>query len=215
MARLNDIAVAALNKHNGNAEKALPEFVRAVQAAKLLDDLALAFLRTITAGRGSGHPSIEAQQTDAGPTPSKAPTVGSIKVSAHDVRQYRRRTSAEKEAAERAMMASAEAVFELQIEGRAIGNIAIGELTSLKHDLVDDATHKLMLGAEQVRNAVLAELIERHCTVQDQLVRVRDAVSAKTLAQLVQQAEQEAPRRISEAMRRAAEAMERAKEIAA
>jgi hypothetical protein len=60
---------------------------------------------------------------------------------------------------------------------------------------------------------VLTELIERHCTVQDQLTRVRDAVSASTLKQLVQLAEQEAPRRISEAMRRAAEAIEH-KEIA-
>jgi hypothetical protein len=209
MKRLNDIATAALKKHNGNAERAAPEFASAVKAAKLIDELAREFLRQF-ATRESGQDKVEALSPHAGLTP---PIVGSIKVREHDVRQHRRRTQGEKDAAERAMLDSAEAVFEIQIEGRAIGGIAIGELPRLKHDLIDDASHKLILGAEQVRNAVLTELIERHCTVQDQLTRVRDAVSASTLKQLVQLAEQEAPRRISEAMRRAAEAIEH-KEIA-
>jgi hypothetical protein len=207
MKRLNDIATAALKKHNGNAERAAPEFASAVKAAKLIDELAREFLR-LFATRESGQSSFETHPSRAGLTPSSSPMVGSIKVREHDVRQHRRRTQAEKDAAERAMLDSAEAVFEIQIEGRAIGGIAIGELPRLKHDLIDDASHKLILGAEQVRNAVLTELIEQHCTVQDQLTRVRDAVSASTLKQLIAQAEQEAPRRISEAMRRAAEAIE-------
>jgi hypothetical protein len=208
MKRLNDIATAALKKHNGNAEQAAPEFASAVKVAKLINDLAREFLRQF-AMRESGQGRHETHQSVAGLTPS-SPIVGSIKVREHDVRQHRRRTQAEKDAAERAMLDSAEAVFEIQIEGRAIGGIAIGELPRLKHDLIDDASHKLILGAEQVRNAVLTE---QHCTVQDQLTRVRDAVSASTLKQLIAQAEQEAPRRISEAMRRAAEAIEH-KEIA-
>jgi multidrug efflux pump subunit AcrB len=52
--------------------------------------------------------------------------------------------------------------------------------------------------------ADLTELIEQHCTVQDQLTRVREAVSAATLRNLLEQADEEAPRRIAEAMRHAA-----------
>ena len=213
MGRLDDIATAALKKH-GTAEKALPEFVRAVQKEKLIDDLARAFLHQV-AGRGSDQHMIEDLGRNAAPTPPTPPVVGSIKVKHHDVRQHRRRTHEEKEAAMQAMMASAEAVFELQIEGRAIGNIAIGELASLKRHLIDDASHKLMLGTEQARNAVLCELIEQHCRVDDQLTRVRGACNARTLQELFERAEQEAPRRVSEAMRRAAEAIDHTKEIAA
>jgi hypothetical protein len=211
MTTLEKIAATALRKWNGDIDKAVPHFLQAVRAAKLIDDLARDYLSRI-AGRGQGHEAIETQKQDADPAPSDT---GSIKVREHEVRQHRRRTQAEKEAAERAMMASAEAIYEMQIEGRAIGNIAIGELASLKRDLIDDASHKLMLGAEQVRNAVLAELIEQHGNVQDQLTRVRDAVSASTLNSLLRQAEQEAPRRIAEAMRHAAAAIEHAREIAA
>jgi hypothetical protein len=213
MTTLEKLALAALRKHDDDIEQALPQFLRTVREAKLIDDLAREYLSRI-AGRGQGQRSNEAHLSVADPTPS-SPADGSVKVRHHDVRQHRRRTHAEKVAAERAMMASAEAVFELQINGRALGNIAIGELAALKRDLVDDASHKLMLGTEQVRNAVLAELIEQHCTVQDQLTRVREAISADALAQFIYQAEQEAPRRIAEAMRHAAAAIEHAREIPA
>jgi hypothetical protein len=211
MRTLKEIATLALQKNDDDVEKALPHFMRAVKAANLIDELAREYLGQF-AGLGRGHAAFEAQRMNADPKPTD---IGSIKVREHDVRQHRRRTQAEKDAAEQAMLASADAVFEMQINGRAIGNIAIGELHALKRDLVDDASHKLMLGAEQVRNAVLAELIEQHCTVDDQLIRVREAISASQLNSFVSQAEQEAPRRIAEAMRHAAAAMERAKEIAA
>ena len=213
MTRIDDIATAVLKKHGNDPGKALRDFNALLKGAKL--DLALEFLR---AKAGGVSPTMEfLKPTDAVSDSRQPPAtkIGSIKVKEHDVRQHRRRTHAEKEAAMQAMMASAEAVFELSINGRAIGGIAIGELPELKRVLIDDASHKLMLGTEQARNAVLAELIEQHCTVQDQLTRVRDAVSAKTLAQLVQQAEQEAPRRISVAMRAAADAIEHRREITA
>jgi hypothetical protein len=209
MTKLETLATTALNKHGGNVDKALPQFASAVKAAKLIDDLARAFLRSVAA-REQGQNTGDLQTARAEPTPA----TGSIKVRHHDVRQHRRRTSEEKAAAERAMMANVEAVFQLEIDGRPIGNIAMGELAALKRDLIVDATHKLMLGAEQVRNAVLAELIEMHAVVPDQLMRVRDVLDADTLAHLVKQAEHETPRRIEEAMRRAAEAMDH-KELAA
>jgi hypothetical protein len=208
--QLHGIATAALKKH-GDVERALPHFIRAVQAAKLLDDLAREFLRTVAVeGRGSGHFQDEAHDVSAGPTP---PIIvkgkgGSVKVREHPVRQHRRRSHAEKQAAERALLASAEAVFELQINGRAIGSMAIGEMAALRHGLMKDATLNLIRGEQEVRNAVLAELIEQHVTVQDQLTRVRDAINAATLTRLVAQAEREAPRRIATGMLVAAEAME-------
>ena len=211
MKTLKEIATLALRKSSDDIDKALPHFVKAIRVNNLIDDLAREYLHKFV-GLGADHAAFEAQRMNVGPTPTN---IGSIKVRDHDVRQHRRRTQAEKEAAEAAMLASADAIFEMQINGRAIGSIAIGELRALKRDLVDDASHKLMLGAEQVRNAVLAELIEQHCQVDDQLIRVREAVSASQLNSFVSQAEQEAPRRIAEAMRHAAAAMERAKEIAA
>ena len=206
MATLDDLATAALKNHKGNVEKALPEFIRAVHAAKLIDDLARDFLHQV-AGRGSGQSGAEAQVRHARPTPS-APAAGSIKVRPTKVPvPHRRRTQEEKDAATQAMLASAEAVFEIQIEGRALGKYRIGELAALKRDCIDAATHMLMLGTEQARNAVLAELIVEHCTVQDQLISVREACNASTLARLVERAEQEAPRRVADGMARAAEVM--------
>jgi hypothetical protein len=213
MTTLEKLALAALRKHDDDIEQALSHFLRAVREAKQIDELAREYLHRIV-GRGQRHGMDESHIHDADPAPPSLAD-GSVKVRHHDVRQHRRRTHAEKVAAERAMMASAEAVFEMQINGRALGNIAIGELAALKRDLVDDASHKLMLGTEQVRNAVLAELIEAHCMVQDQLTRVREAISADALAQFIYQAEQEAPRRIAEAMRHAAAAIEHAREIPA
>jgi hypothetical protein len=195
MATLEKLATTALQKHNDEIEKALPHFLKAVTAAKLIDDLAREYLRTIV-GRGVGQGILETHLLDADPMPP-SPAIGSIKVREHDVRQHRRRTQAEKEAAEKAMLASADAVFELLINGRAIGNIAIGEMISLKHELFDSAADYITLGVEQVRNGILAELIEHHCgVVPDQLARVREVISAETLAMLVEQARQQTPDRL-------------------
>jgi hypothetical protein len=212
MARLDDIAAIALKNHKGNVEKALPEFVRAVQAAKLIDELARPFLRQVSVGRGSGPDFDETHAHQAGPT---TPTIGSIKVKQHDVRQHRRRTHEQKEAAKRAMMASADAVFQMQINGRALGKYRIGELASLKRDLIKSAVDGILLHTVEVRDAIIAEQIEQHCSVQDQLTTVDDVVDAKTLALYVRRAEQDAPRRVEEAVRLARESMEQRKEIAA
>jgi hypothetical protein len=204
MNRLEKIATVTLKKHNGDIEKACPDFLRAVRVEKLVDELATVYLRQVV-GREEGHGSLETHSAGVGLTP---PILGSIKVREHDVRQHRRRTQAEKEAARETMLRSAEAVYDLSINGRAIGNIRVGELTALKHELVDDASHWLMHGLEQARNAILAELIEGHCVVQDTLTRIRDVVDAKTLSEFVEQANEEAPRRVNEGMRRAAEAID-------
>jgi hypothetical protein len=147
----------------------------------------------------------------AGPTPpiivkSKG---GSVKVREHPVRQHRRRSHAEKQAAERALLASAEAVFELQINGRAIGNIAIGEMAALKRRLFDDAADGIKLHIIDVRNAIIADQIERHCIAQDQLTPVRQIIDTETLTRFISNAERVAPRVTEEFVHRAREAMER------
>ena len=205
--KLEALAELALKKFNGDVDKATPEFVRVVKAANLINDLARAYLSQIK--RGSGQSANETRSAAAGPAPTFKP--GSIRVSKHPVREHRRRTQAEKAAALAAAATSIEAVFEIEINGRAIGNLRIGELSTLRHELVNDASSKLMLGMEQARNAVLAELIENHATVPDKLARVRDVISAKALRALVQQADQEAPRRVSEAIRRAGDALDNRK----
>ena len=217
---LKTIGAAALKKHQGNVEKALPEFIRAVKAQSMIPDLARSYLSHIAAS-GPDPVARETPTGRVGPAPSPKPAVketpanGSITVTKHPVREHKRRTHEEKQAALAAAAASVEAVFDLPINGRAIGKYAVGELAALKRDLVDDAAHKLMLGTDAARNAVLAELIEQHCTVQDQLTPVRDVIDAATLKQFVMIAEQEAPRRIALGMQRAADAIAQRKEVAA
>ena len=155
---LNALAAAAMKKSGGDAGKAVTDFLRYVNAANLLDELALAFLKQFAVSP-SGHP--HGDTASARVPPIKTPESGSVRVSKHPVREHRRRTPAEKQAARAAAAASVEAVFELEINGRPVGNIRMGELSTLRHELVDDASGKLMLGIDAARNAVLAELIRK------------------------------------------------------
>ena len=189
-------ARTALKRADDDIDKAVPQFVRAISAANLIDDLARVYLSQIAAG--PGQKADENHAATAGPAPK-----GSVKVRQYDVKQHRRRTPSEKLAAMTAARTSIEAVFEMQINGRAIGTIRIGELSALRRDLVDDATSKLMLGIEQARNAVLAELIQNYAVVPDEYARVRDVMDGRTLKRLIREADEEAPRRVSEAMRHA------------
>jgi hypothetical protein len=235
MSKLEDLACTALQNHGGNIDAAAPKFIRAVVNANLLDELGRFYLQHVAVvGDWPGQQGVETHESGAGSTTAKSqPTAaagdwpddqsaieavrraGSIIVKPHKVRQHRRRTQAEREAARRAMMMSADAIFEMRIEGRAIGGIAMGELRDMRQRLVHDATNKLILGAEQVHAAVLIEMIDEHCQVDDQLMRIRDAISAKDLKALDARAKIEAPRRIELAMAQAAIAMERHKELAA
>jgi hypothetical protein len=212
--RLEKIATVALRKHNSDIEKARPDFLRAVRVEKLVDELANKYLGWVVR-REVGHEQFEAQSGSAGLTP---PILGSIEVRKHDVRQHRRRTQAEKEAARETMLRSAEAVYDLPVNGRAIGNIRIGELAALKRDLAESWVSVFALSIEDCRNFLLAELIEKHCVVQDTLTPIRNVLDADTLSRFVEQATKEAPRENSEVTHWAAEAIYnymQTKEIAA
>jgi hypothetical protein len=182
MKTLREIAEATLKAHGNDARLAAPKFLALVEKANLLPDLAKAYLFSV-----------------------RQPGQGSIRVKTYQVPQYRRRTSEEKAAADEAARTSIEAVFGLRIGDRAIGDIAMGELTELRRDLIQDAIDKLVLGTEQVRNAILAEKIQNHVVVPDQLMRVRDAIDAATLQRLITEAENETPRKLRQAMDRATE----------
>ena len=201
--KLENLARTILGRHNNDVERATPSFVTAVIAAKLIDDLAQAYLRQV-AMREPGQAISETQIDVAGLTSSKRDAKPTV-VKKHN--RHRRRTPEEMAAAREARLIGANAVFEMLVGGRAIGKIRFGELATLKRDLIGSAARGLMLHATEVRDAVIAELIEAHCQVADQMQPVSAIVDAETLQRFVQRAEQEAPRRIEEAMRHARAAM--------
>ena len=88
---LDKLAIAALKHHGGDIEKARPEFLRSVRAAKLVDDWAREFLHRIVE-REAGQGCIETHSTNASLTPPLTPAQGSVKVKPYDVMQHRRRT---------------------------------------------------------------------------------------------------------------------------
>ena len=51
--------------------------------------------------------------------------------------------------------------------------MAMGEVREKSHQLVQAATRHIMLGVNEVKNAILLDLINRHCAVDDQLAKVR------------------------------------------
>jgi hypothetical protein len=119
MAKLDDIAAAALKKHDNNPEKALKDFTFAVKAAKI--DLALEYLRAKSKDAGLTMEALKPTEATSDPRPASSKP-GSIKVREHDVRQHRRRTHEEKEADRMAAMHSVDAVYDLRIEGRSLGS---------------------------------------------------------------------------------------------
>ena len=203
---LETLATKALAKASNDIEIALPHFLRMLREAKLIDELARDYLRGIV-GRRTDRGPLETQGVGVGSTPLAA-DVGSIKVRDYKVPTHRRRTHEEKEAAEKAMLVSADAVFDMRINGRAIGAIAIGELTTMRKELYDNAARGIVLHIIDVQNAIIAEQIEQHCSAMDQMTPVRQVIAAKTLEEFVQRAKMLAPRRVEEGVRHARVAME-------
>ena len=76
-------------------------------------------------------------------------------------------------AAEQARLDSAEAVFELLVGGHKLGNIRIGELASMKRDLIASASQGLMLHTIEVRDAIIAETLARVALKSKSPVRAR------------------------------------------
>ena len=70
------------------------------------------------------------------------------------------------------------------------------------------AAEKLQLGTEETENALILDKIEAHIVITDHSTKVRDAISAERLEQIIAEARVEAPRLIEYGMARYAESIE-------
>ena len=128
-----------------------------------------------------------------------------------DVKKHKRqrpRSHQEIEAAKAAAATSVRAVYNIRIGNRALGDIAWGELRSLKKQQVHEATANLMLGIDQAQKACLFELLDASCVVTDTTLKIREVVNAQKLSELVEMAKRMAPARVELGIARANEAME-------
>ena len=204
---IRGIAAATLRAHGGNVEKAIAPFLQEARKASRMQDLARVYLRMVaTQGfveSGAAEQPVSPRVAEALKRPSNV----------KPLQIQRRQTDAERQSSQRMMAVGVKAVYDMQFDGRAIGRVKFGELATLRHELVNDAASMLEHGKKFVRDAVLAELIEKHCVAADNLAEIRTLVSEKKLESLIAQADREAPRRLAEATRRAAAAMETSKEL--
>jgi hypothetical protein len=215
---LAELGRAALQRHDDDIKAATPKFLRDVQAAKLTGELAMFYLHRLSTEKAQarfGIPVtkmvIDATVDQPGQSQGKAKAHprGSISVRKHEVKPHRRRTTGEKLAAIKAASSSAAAIYDLQItEGRALGNLAMGELHEIRRRLARDTATALMPHVGDASRIVLLELIEDHCQVDNQLTKVRDAIKPALLAQFYAEAEIEGPRRLARTISLAAAAIE-------
>jgi hypothetical protein len=207
--KLNPIAQALLDKSDGDAARALPELRRMLlKRVDLLDVLAVAYLEALadpvpvpghglldaqggSAGKAAaGHEEDDAQKTSTGGGPtSKTAAAKPIRVKEH--RRARARTDEDREIAIVAMSKNLEGVLKRPILGREIGDYAWRELPDARRTLVTRMAEHLWLGAHAAEDAILIDKLLCHASVGDPNAKVRDVVSAETLARLEIEASRE------------------------
>ena len=189
------IASAALRDHGGDVEKAIPAFIQAARKANKVTDLARIYLRMVaTQGIADAAPNLTPRMAAALTRPTNVTPINQVQ---------RRQTEGERLAARQAMRNSADAIYEMRFDGRALGRIKIGELITLRDEYVADAAKFLELGTEFVRNAALAGLILKHAGTVDQFAEVRDVLSGKKLTGLREQADKNTPTIMEKLIRQA------------
>jgi hypothetical protein len=165
---LRQAAIAALKKHPDDLNGAARELCSVVRKrSDLLEALALDYVTRIGAARPPTQTS-----TTAAPPPIKP-----IKV-----REHRRRTPGEREAALTVAGDTARAVlsvFDRPIFGRRLGDLRWGELRTLCHDMATNAADYLRLGTDATENFAMMTLMLRHAQPADQGALVRDTISEK------------------------------------
>ena len=190
------IAAAALRDHGGDVEKAIPAFIQAARKANKMNDLARIYLRMV-ATQG-----IEAK--DVAPRVAAALTRPSNVTPISAAREQRRQTPEERAAARRAALDSVDAIYDMKVDGRALGRIRFGELDTLIQEGFTDAANMLLLSKGIVKNTAIYALIRQHCgVVPDSMMEIRDGIDAKKLSRLVARAEQMTPALLTEVARRA------------
>jgi hypothetical protein len=132
-----------------------------------------------------------------------------IAVRAH--RRQRKRTATERAAAMHVageQVAALRSVFDRQIDGRPIGDLAWGELRAMVHANAVNAASYLRLGTNATEDAILLDKIEAHARVDNHATRIREIISAAQLEEYVAQAQREAPRLIELGMKQYAATIE-------
>lgn len=189
----------------------------------LLNALALDYLTRLGAGQAMSDVQTvhAAPETGAGHlvgeppcVPAGSGSIPKIKVSEHHVQEHRRRTPEQIEAEKRARMLMADAVFESRlIDNRPIGDLRYGELTRLREVHALNAASWLRQGTEATENAILVDKMFKHAHVADTNQCVREFLTAKTLAMMIDEARTEAPRLVERGMQIYREQIERYDEI--
>jgi hypothetical protein len=236
---LEKTALGVLSEYGNNPTKALRPFMRLLRAkASLFEEMALDYLNQVAMRlepEPVGHVVYEAHDANAasvGHTEAEAhirsadsdERAGQNLIEAHaerarpliNVRKHKRqrkRTPEEIEAAKNAAMVSARAVYGIMVGNRKLGDIAWGELRTLKRQQVHLATSNLMLGIDQAQLAITLELLEASCVVDDTTKKVKEIVAPERLSELVAMAKRLAPARVELGIKRAAEVMEQGHQL--
>lgn len=122
------------------------------------------------------------------------PPIKPIRVKQH--RRSKPRTEEQKAATLIGMAATSRAImtaFDRHMDGRRLGDIRWGELTTVRERLVVSLINALQVGRLEVENIILIDKIIAHIRVPDHTIKIADAVSAKQLEEFTEQARAEAP----------------------
>jgi hypothetical protein len=188
-AELFKLATDALRNHGGSADKAAGKFSQLLRKRNdLLHTLALDFLRRVAVDMAAAAP----------------PAISMKDVDVRKHKRQRPRTQGERAGAFAAATTSVQAmrtIFdERRIDGRAVGDLAWGELLRACHTRALIAASALQQTNEATEDAILLNKIEAFARVDDHSRKVRDVLSAADLERLAEEAHREAPRMIAMGM---------------
>jgi hypothetical protein len=194
-----DVAAKALKQH-GSPEKAVKQFMQELRRRDiLLLQVALEFLNGI-------KPQPAGPQAEPSPTQAE----GSVKVKPFNVPGYKRRTHEEKQIALLARDRMAIAVYESRfINGKAIGDLAMGELRTLVAESALMAGSRLFEGKDATVSTLLLNKIANYAAVDDMNSKVRDVVPPEKIREMIEEAETEAPLFIQAFIQKYADSLKR------
>ena len=192
---LHSSAVQAIRGHAGSAADAAGKFARLLRSrADLFDALVRGYLLQV-----AGDMKLAGDPIAPLPAPRDV-RVSKMTIPQHDRRAHqrsRRRTATEKAAAIRVAGQINEAlrsVFDRRvIDGRAIGDLAWGELGTLVDANANNAASYLRLGTDATENAIILAKVHAHANVQDHRTKIRDVLTEEQLKQFEEEARAEAP----------------------
>jgi hypothetical protein len=194
-AELHTFAVQAIRGHAGSAADAAGKFeILLRKRPDLFNALVRGYLLQV-----AGDMKVAGELITPLPAPRDV-KVSKMTIPEHGRRAHqrsRRRTAGEKAAAMRVagqMNEALRSVFDRRvIDGRAIGDLAWGELGTLVDANANNAASYLRLGTEATENAIILDKVHAHANVQDHRTKVRDVLTEAQLMQFIEDARAEAP----------------------